>query len=57
MKVTKAVIRKHCREACQNNKFVPTREQQWELFCKVCDTALKEGHITESEHKRWTKVF
>ena len=57
MKVTKAVIRKHCKMACQENNFIPTREQQWELFCKVCDTALKEGNITESEHKRWTKVF
>lgn len=57
MKVTKAVIRKHCKLACQNNNFIPNREQQWELFCKVCDTALKEGNITPSEHKRWTKVF
>ena len=57
MKVTKAVIRKHCKLACDETNFVPNREQQWELFCKVCDTALKEGRITPSEHKRWTKVF
>ena len=55
--MTKSDIIRHLKETCRENNFIPNREQQWELFCKVCDNQYEVGHITNSQHKRWTKVF
>ena len=34
-----------------------TREQKFEVFCKVCDGLLKEGKITRAKHSAWTNIF
>ena len=36
---------------------VLTREQKFEVFCRVCDNMLSEGRISKANHKRWTNVF
>ena len=36
---------------------VLTREEKFQVFCKVCDNALEGGHITKANHTRWTNVF
>ena len=34
-----------------------TREEKFQVFCKVCDNMLKEGRMTPSTHKRFTEIF
>ena len=34
-----------------------TREQKFEVFCRVCDNMLAEGRITKANHKRWTEIW
>jgi len=34
-----------------------TREQKFEVFCRVCDNMLAEGRITKANHTRWTNIF
>ena len=34
-----------------------TREQKFEVFCRVCDNMLAEGRISKVQHERWTNVF
>ena len=30
-----------------------TREQKFQVFCRVCDNMLKEGRMTKATHKRF----
>jgi|TARA_B100000035_G_scaffold47036_1_gene35840 hypothetical protein len=34
-----------------------TREQKFEVFCRVCDNMLKEGRLSKAKHKRWTEIW
>ena len=34
-----------------------TREEKFQVFCRVCDNMLKEGRITKQNHKKWTNIF
>tara|TARA_A100001391_G_scaffold130059_1_gene89307 strand:+ start:160 stop:327 length:168 start_codon:yes stop_codon:yes gene_type:complete len=34
-----------------------TREQKFDVFCRVCDNMLAEGRISKANHTRWTNVF
>ena len=34
-----------------------TREEKFQVFCKVCDNALEGGHITKANHTRWTNIW
>ena len=34
-----------------------TREQKFEVFCRVCDNMLKEGRLSKANHKRWTNIW
>ena len=34
-----------------------TREQKFDVFCRVCDNMLAEGRITKENHKRWTHIW
>ena len=34
-----------------------TREQKFEVFCRVCDNMLAENRITKANHTRWTNIF
>jgi hypothetical protein len=37
--------------------YALTREEKFKVFCTVCDNMLKEGRLTEANHKRWTNIF
>ena len=34
-----------------------TREEKFQVFCKVCDNMLNEGRMTKATHKRWTEIW
>ena len=34
-----------------------TREQKFEVFCRVCDNMLAEGRLSKTNHKRWTNIW
>ena len=34
-----------------------TREEKFEVFCKVCDNMLDEGRISKTTHNRWTNIW
>ena len=34
-----------------------TREEKFEVFCRVCDNMLAEGRMTKAKHTRWTNIF
>ena len=34
-----------------------TREQKFQVFCRVCDNMLKEGRMTKATHKRFTEIW
>jgi len=34
-----------------------TREQKFEVFCRVCDNLLSDGKITRAKHSAWTQLF
>ena len=37
--------------------YALTREEKFQVFCKVCDNMLAEGRLSKANHKRWTNVF
>ena len=34
-----------------------TREEKFQVFCRVCDNMLKDNRITKANHKRWTNIW
>ena len=34
-----------------------TREEKFQVFCRVCDNALAAGQITKTKHNRWTNIW
>ena len=34
-----------------------TREEKFQVFCKVCDNMLEEGRMTKVTHKRFTEIW
>ena len=34
-----------------------TREQKFEVFCRVCDNMLDQGRMTKATHKRFTNIW
>jgi hypothetical protein len=34
-----------------------TREEKFQVFCRVCDNMLKEGRMTKTTHKRFTEIW
>ena len=36
---------------------VLTREEKFQVFCRVCDNMLAEGRLSKANHTRWTNVF
>jgi len=34
-----------------------TREEKFDVFCRVCDNMLKEGRISKVNHRRWTEIW
>ena len=34
-----------------------TREEKFQVFCRVCDNMLAEGRMTKTTHKRFTHIF
>ena len=34
-----------------------TREEKFQVFCKVCDNMLEEGRVSKATHKRWTEIW
>ncbi len=34
-----------------------TREQKFEVFCRVCDNLLSDGKISSAKHHAWTNIF
>ena len=34
-----------------------TREEKFQVFCRVCDNMLKDGRMTQATHKRFTHIW
>ena len=34
-----------------------TREEKFQVFCRVCDNMLNEGRISKANHTRWTNIW
>ena len=34
-----------------------TREEKFQVFCRVCDNMLKENRISQTNHNRWTNIW
>ena len=34
-----------------------TREEKFQVFCKVCDNLLGENRMTKATHKRFTEIW
>ena len=34
-----------------------TREEKFQVFCKVCDNMLNDGRMTKATHKRFTEIW
>ena len=34
-----------------------TREEKFQVFCRVCDNMLTDGRMTKSTHKRFTEIW
>ena len=34
-----------------------TREEKFQVFCRVCDNMLKDGRMTKATHKRFTHIW
>ena len=34
-----------------------TREQKFQVFCRVCDNMLAQGRLSKANHKRWTNIW
>ena len=54
MITNKTQMLSHVKTAAPHNL---TREQKFEVFCRVCDNMLNEGRISKVNHTRWTNVF
>ena len=57
MITTKAQVVRVLKNTCKESNFTPDRDQQWSMFCHVCDNLLNDGRITTEQHIRWTHVF
>ena len=54
---TKAKVIRVVAETAKETNETFTREQKFEIFVGTCDRLLKQGHITERQHKSWTNIF
>ena len=43
-------------KSCANGNIL-TREQKFEVFCRVCDNMLAEGRLSKANHSRWTNIW
>ena len=34
-----------------------TREEKFQVFCRVCDNMLDQGRMTKATHKRFTNIW
>jgi len=34
-----------------------TREEKFQVFCRVCDNMLKQGRMSKATHKRFTEIW
>ena len=34
-----------------------TREEKFQVFCRVCDNMLNDGRMTKATHKRFTEIW
>ena len=34
-----------------------TREEKFQVFCRVCDNMLNEGRLSKANHTRWTNIW
>ena len=34
-----------------------TREEKFQVFCRVCDNLLSDGKISRAKHSAWTELF
>ena len=34
-----------------------TREEKFQVFCRVCDNMLADGRMTKRNHNRWTNIW
>jgi len=34
-----------------------TREEKFQVFCRVCDNMLKQGRMSKVTHKRFTEIW
>ncbi|AOV58792.1 hypothetical protein T040910_048 [Synechococcus phage S-CAM3] len=51
----KATIIKTIQSCCNGTAL--TKAEKFQVFCHVCDNMLAEGHITKTQHQRYTNVF
>ena len=51
----KATIVKTIQECCKGTAL--TKVEKFQVFCHVCDNMLEEGHITKTQHERYTNIF
>ena len=43
-------------KSCASGNIL-TREQKFEVFCRVCDNMLADGRMTKATHKRFTEIW
>ena len=55
MITSKAQMLRVMKECCGADTL--TREEKFQVFCRVCDNMLREGRMTKSTHKRFTEIF
>ena len=34
-----------------------TREEKFQVFCRVCDNMLDQGRLSKANHTRWTNIW
>ena len=34
-----------------------TREEKFQVFCRVCDNMLDQGRLSKANHSRWTNIW
>ena len=34
-----------------------TREEKFQVFCRVCDNMLDLGKLSKANHSRWTNIW
>ena len=54
--ITKKAQMLHIMSQCDGADTL-TREEKFQVFCRVCDNALAAGQITKTNHKRWTNIW